>query len=294
MSHQSAMRPYPTSTPTSQQFLQCLQEEWDIDQDEDQLMIVDVPPEPSVAVAQQGLQGGRGRQGHDEKAVKGRQYSCVSCDKVFRQLTNLIRHCKLDNIDTSVNKKAVTCPVCSKVFSRPDNLKRHRKNHTADQLPSISHQISDQEKVESTIAKTGTDCNPPQNPSSTISTCPACGVVFQRVSHMLRHLQNDHGGVSASYPTPFEQTPEPYQSENVEGDPEMMEAVSDVHTTPSPTDVPPTSPQTPLQTPQTSQAPHGHICPLCDKSFSRHDNLKKHIKTYHEGSTTPPSIPEET
>ncbi|XP_038067357.1 uncharacterized protein LOC119737233 [Patiria miniata] len=287
MSHQGAMKPFPTSTPPSDQFLRCLQEEWDIDQDEDQLMIVDVPPEPSAAVKQQGLQDGRGGQEQGERAAKGGRYPCGTCGKVFRQLTNLIRHRKLHESGPSVNKKAVTCPVCNKVFSRPDNLKRHRKNHSADQLPSTTRQISGQESAGSTIAEAGTDCNPPQakSPSITKSTCPACGDVFQRVSHMLRHLQNDHRGVSASYPISFEPNPEPSQfvSENKE-DPDMMEADPNVLTSTSPTGVPLPSP------PQASQ---GHICPLCDKSFSRHDSLRRHIKTYHESGATPPSIHEE-
>ncbi|XP_038057043.1 zinc finger protein 701-like [Patiria miniata] len=161
-------------------------------------MIVDVLPEPSAAVKQQGLQDGREQ---NETAVKGRRYPCGTCGKVFRQLTNLIRHRKLHEIGPNVNKKAVTCPVCSKVFSRPNNLKRHRKNHTADQLPSTTRQISHQGNGESPRAEAGSNCTPPQSSIVKMSICPACGGVFQRVNQMLCHLQNDHGGVSASYYT---------------------------------------------------------------------------------------------
>ena len=233
--------------------------------------IVDVP-----TPTQEERIKGKTRQEDQVKRFRNKagRFHCPSCDKSFRHLTHLSRHRKVHKTDTVDDKSSVTCQICGKKFSRPDSMKRHRKVHTEDYPPLHTPQISGEVGLTS-MEKLPKSCTGfkqhLEDAGNASTTCPACGAIFPRASHMLRHLENHHGGELSSCPASSNPAASSFQSDQDKID---ADQIKDRNTRNTRTN-------SSTRRSQPSQ-PRETTCPMCDKVFTRSDSLNAHVKKYHK------------
>ncbi|XP_071797162.1 uncharacterized protein [Asterias amurensis] len=242
------------------------------------IMDVDIPQDPNK-------KGRRSKTDDPASRQVQERFKCSTCGESFRHLTNLSRHRRMHK-KTLTN---VSCTICGKMFARPDSMKRHRKNHLTHSpapFPSLPenpalnrNELADNPNPthtpppdlvpESSLSVSSNST--PRNGSTTTpitktAPCPACGTIFPSINRMLSHLMNDHIDDYPSSPKP------PKQSYELSD--EMMDEWEESNLNVEEDD-------------GHQQFTHGSRkleCPVCQKQFTRADNVNRHIRASHGGN----------
>ncbi|BFZ13860.1 hypothetical protein BsWGS_16899 [Bradybaena similaris] len=156
---------------------------------------------------------------------------------------------------------------------------------TPTQEPALSAAPTTSIKTNTPVPETSTTPLQTQQSITTAHTCAQCGKSFSRVDSLRRHVTNVHQTTTTATPVPVPTTTSAISGTSHTSIPEISStlATTSVDTTnhTATQETSSTAPQTPTQQAVTTT----HTCSQCGKSFSRVDNLRRHVKSVH-----PPTI----
>jgi hypothetical protein len=201
------------------------------------------------------------------RIVSADTFGCAQCDQRFQQAERLRIHVKTTHTQLDVARKTeFHCEECDQYFSRKDALRIHRQRRHNEPLTRGSpdgKRGSPDVKPGSPVGKHGKVCQECKAVFSTSGnlkkherkfhtdqwkaattnefSCQVCDIKYSSVAALANHNKWKHGDIPNATDLPLEQ-PRPEAERHVEA---------------------------PLQ------------CTACDKTFTRRDNLNKHIKVFH-------------
>ncbi|KAL1453118.1 hypothetical protein WDU94_007290 [Cyamophila willieti] len=168
----------------------------------------------------------------------------------------------------------IQCKVCNKTFTRKDSLRKHmRRFHIMNEI-NVKKEFTEGEinrnMLEVILKESGHEIK------SRIP-CELCYKTFTRKDSLRKHVKIFHTRRNMNVLKPDDSSNTSQSESN--GYTVKLEPVETIEPLPTPAAVPD---PLPVPVPADSGVPTDRIpCALCDKTFTRKDSLKKHIRIFH-------------